>query len=183
MDGDRIVDPGSNPAFAEPLPNPVSLARANGVDMPDVVAAPHPCRSSDGSAGEEIVIMQRRFATRLRPCLQMPKLHRQHCTLNRIHAVVESFQHMAIPLGLSPVAQSPNAPCHLVVIGDNGAALAAGAEVLARIEAEASEVAETAGAAACVLGAVRLRRIFDDDKTVRAGDLENGIHGGNPSMQ
>ena len=56
---------------------------------------------------------------------------------------------------LKPIGQ-------LVVVGGEHAAVAGAAEVLGRIEAEAADVADRAGAAAVELGADRLGGVFDD---------------------
>ena len=71
----------------------------------------------------------------------------------------------------APVAQHPDALraySGLSVV--DHAAFAVGAEVLAGVEAEARHVAEAADAAALVFGAVRLRRVLDDDQAVSPRD-------------
>jgi hypothetical protein len=60
--------------------------------------------------------------------------------------------------------------------GGNEAGIAVGAEVLARIEAEAGEMADAAAAPAVDLGAVRLRRVLQQDQPAAAAErLEGGI--------
>ena len=53
-------------------------------------------------------------------------------------------------------------------------ALAVRAEILAGIKTEAADVADAAGPAALVFGAVRLGRVLDDDEVVPARDLQIG---------
>ncbi len=69
------------------------------------------------------------------------------------------------------------------VAGGHHAALAARAEVLARIEAEAAEVAEAAAAAALVLGAVGLRGVLDDDQAALPRDGEDRVHVGRLAVE
>ena len=102
---------------------------------------------------------------------EMAQLDAQDRALDAVHAVVEALQDVVVALFLAPVAQHADRSWHvLVVVGDDDAALAVGAEVLAGIEAEAAGHADAAGAAALVLGAVRLAGVLDDGNAVAVGD-------------
>ncbi len=81
-----------------------------------------------------------------------------------------------MPSGLAPVAELAHGVGLRVVVGDDGAALAAGAEILAGVEAEAGQVAEGAGAPALVLGAVSLGRVLDEGEPVLIGEGADRIH-------
>ncbi len=73
------------------------------------------------------------------------------------------------------VAQHTQAARDLRVIRDDRPALAVRAEVLARVEAEAAGACERADAAALVAGAVRLRRVLDDEEVVTVCHFEDGV--------
>jgi hypothetical protein len=60
---------------------------------------------------------------------------------------------------------------------------AVGAQVLARIEAEAAGVAEAADRAVLVDRAVRLARVLDHLEPVALGDLEDGVHVGRVAVE
>ena len=67
--------------------------------------------------------------------------------------------------------------------GRDRAALAAGAEVLAGIEAEAAHFAEGPGPHAAAFGAMGLRRVLDDGEPVPPRDLRDRVHVGEPAVQ
>ena len=90
---------------------------------------------------------------------------------------------MVVFLALAPVAEHAQPRGQVVAVGDDGAALAAGAEVLARVEAEATDIAEAAGAAALVLCTMRLGRVLDHDEAIGIGEREQGRHVGHAAMQ
>ena len=81
---------------------------------------------------------RRVVAAGLGPGFEMAQLHAQDRALDAVHAVVEALEHVVVALLLAPVAQHAHGLGVLVIVGDDDAALAAGAEVLARIEAESS---------------------------------------------
>ena len=61
-----------------------------------------------------------------------------------------------------------------VVAGHDHPGVAVGAEILARIEAEAGGIAEGSDPPAAVARSVRLRRVFDEPQAVAAGDVRQG---------
>ena len=83
---------------------------------------------------------------------------------------------MLVAAPLRVVAQGADALGEDRVVGGHRAAFAGRAEVLAGVEPEAAEASHRAGAAAAVVGAVRLRRVFDDRDAVAVGDREDGVH-------
>jgi hypothetical protein len=84
---------------------------------------------------------------------------------------------------LAAVAQDTQRFRVLGVVGDDHPAFAVRAEILARVEAEARQVAHAADAPAAVARAVRLRRILDDEQSVPARDRQNRIHVGRLTVQ
>src|SRR5438067_1649185 len=121
-------------------------------------------------------------ATQRRPRLEVAQLDAENRALQPLHPVVVAPQHVVVLLRLTPVAQHADRLGVAGVARRDEAAFAAGAKVLARIEAETREVADAADAAAAVLRAVRLARVFDDDQIALARDGENRIHIGGLSV-
>ena len=74
---------------------------------------------------------------------------------------------------LAPISQHADFSGVFGTVGGHQTALAGGAEILGGVEAEAAEIADAAGAAAAIFGAVRLRDIFDDDQFVALRDIED----------
>ena len=70
------------------------------------------------------------------------------------------------------VAQGAEAGGHLIIVGDDGPALAEGAQVLARVEAEAAAQAERPGPLAAVLGPVRLGGVLDQRDAAPPADVQ-----------
>src|SRR5690348_13600057 len=62
-------------------------------------------------------------------------------------------------------------------------AFAKRAEVLARVEAEAAQIADRTCAAPLVFRAMRLRGVFDDNETMPSSDRHNWIHVGHESVK
>src|SRR5262249_57969192 len=89
-----------------------------------------------------------------------------------MQAVVEALQLVHVPVHLAPVAKRSDRARQLGVVRHDRTALAVGAQVLSRVEAEAAEVAERADTAALVLRAVRLARVLDHLQAVPGGDLQ-----------
>src|SRR5262249_34487469 len=140
-------------------------------------------RNINPASGEEIVILARVGPARLGPLLEMTQLHPQNRALHPLHAVVESLEHVVIALLLSPVAKHADRLRVLFIAGDDRAAFAVCAKILARVEAEAARYPETAGAAPLVLRAMSLAGILDDLKSMALGDVENRIHVGHLPVQ
>jgi hypothetical protein len=86
-----------------------------------------------------------------------------------------------VALALPVVAQHPDPLGQRVVVGDNGAALAQRAEVLAGVEAEAAGPTHRPRAGPCaarasVLGGVGLARILDDLDAELLSEAEDCVH-------
>ena len=96
---------------------------------------------------------------------------------------------MEVLARLAPVAQPAQTLCEVCSAGDDRAALAASAQVLARIEAEGrgpahrSRLAPAALSPGVILGAVGLAGVFDDDQAVFACELQDRIHVGHLSVE
>ena len=83
---------------------------------------------------------------------------------------------MLVLLALPEIAQQAEAVGERRVRGDDCAGVAVSPEILARIETECGDVAETSGAPAVPARAVRLTRILDDEDAVPACELEDRLH-------
>src|SRR5262249_59432173 len=88
-----------------------------------------------------------------------------------------------VPVHLTPVAKRSDRARQLGVVRHDRTALAVGAQVLSRVEAEAAEVAERADTAALVLRTVRLARVLDHLQAVPGGDLQEGAHVGRLAVE
>ncbi len=73
-------------------------------------------------------------------------------------------------------AQQTHVRVELRVAGDHRTAVAPGAEVLGRVEAEAAGVAKRSGRPTAVPGPVGLASVLDDEDAPRPAEREQGIH-------
>src|SRR5690606_30290759 len=132
------------------------VARADRVDVMNVAHVVRNLRPRHRAAREVLVVARRRPASRFGPRVELAQLHSQYGRLQLLEPIVEALEHvLVLPFG-APVAQHPDPSRVLEIVRGDHSALAAGAEVLARIEAEAAHVADAADASPLVLGAVRL---------------------------
>src|SRR5690348_12419158 len=97
------------------------------------------------------------------PAIQMRQLRRDHGSVDGIEAEIAA-DNLVIVLRLGPMpAQYPQLIGASGVLGDDHPPVAGRAQVFRREKREASIVADRAGAAALVLGADGLRRVFNHD--------------------
>lgn len=80
-------------------------------------------------------------------------------------------------------AQHPREVGHLVVVGDEQAAVTERAEVLAGEEGVRADVTDGAGLLAFVAGAEGLGAVFDDQQVVFLGDGHDFVHGAGVAVQ
>ena len=74
------------------------------------------------------------------------------------------------------VAQFADDPVNFVIVGDNGPAVAEGAQVFLRDEAGAYGIAELADLKTVAAGPDCLGVVLDDHQLVLVGDLADGFH-------
>ena len=150
----------------------IDAVEQHDVEMPNVaggICAVGSCRpgtSASSSWYSRSVTPARRV-----PLVEMRQLHVEHRALDAFHSGVVTDFDVIVPAVLSVVAEAADAGGDGVVIGDDRAGFAKGAEVLAGVEAEAADAADRADAAALMLGAVSLGGILDQRKAVSIGDL------------
>ena len=90
---------------------------------------------------------------------------------------------MVILHTLAVIAQQPQPGGRRVIVGYDQAGVAVRAEVFRGIEAERGRVAEASRAAIPVPGAVRLRRILDDQQVVPGGNRHHAVEIGRLPVQ
>src|SRR5450755_209261 len=83
----------------------------------------------------------------------------------------------------APIPQHADGVLVSRIAGDHGAAFSISAQILPRIEAEATHVADAAHTPALVLRAVRLGGILDHDQVVPPRDLHDGVHIGGLAVE
>ena len=131
--------------------------------------------NDDGRRGEALVVTGGELAATLCPRVEMGELRAEDRRLERVEAAVPPTAHRVVLGLLSVVPQEPGALGGRWVGRRHGAAVAEGAEVLRRVEAEGGRVGDRAGTRSAVLGADRLGSILDHLEIVRAGKREDPI--------
>ena len=184
MQRHRIVDPRLHALGPQSLPHSVTVVHLHHVE---VVHGLHVVPHGDGRDARHIA--QTFIIPRSRPAPgvvrrgQMGELGEQEARLQIVQpvAVADCLVHR---LGLLPVvAQQPHRAVGGGVARDHGAAVAQGAEVLARVEAEGGRDAERAAGPPLVQRAVRLAGVFDDGQAAARGELEDRIHVGRLAVE
>ena len=123
------------------------------------------------------------FPTGPVPALQPFQLDAEHRSLDRIETAVVAFEVVKIFLRLPVIPDHAHLLRHLFVLRHDGPGFAEGSEVLAGIEAETASRAQRAGLPVFIGGAVGLAGVFDDDKLVLPGDLEDRVHVGRLAVE
>src|SRR5690349_18279637 len=176
MDGDRIVDARIDAAIRERALEVVAMPGTNRIDVVDVAASRHDPRDPESRRAKKGIVVCGMPAPRTGPRVEMSELHAQDGALQALHPVIESLDDVVITPLLAPVSQDSERVRVLGAVGRDEPGFAIRSKILARVEAEASEVADASDTAPFVLGAVRLRGVLDDDEPVAARDLDNRIH-------
>src|SRR6266550_6568261 len=158
-----IVDRSLNTLLPQCVLKPVTLLNADSVHMVHVARAGHLLRNVHVQTRERFRIPPSMLTPRLCPPFQMPQLYPQDRTLQPLHPVVKSLEYVLVLLFLPPVTQHTDPARVLFVIGQDHSPFAVSTEILARIEAKASQVSQTAASPTFVFGTVRLRRVLDHD--------------------
>ncbi len=178
-----MVHVRSDPAPAQLGANAVALAHPDDVvliDVPLVAAARG--RREAGVGKERVVAPGDREPARV-PSVETAQLHAQHRGLHRVEpAVVADDQMLRLDL-LPEIARDAHALGHVRVGGADRAAVAVGAEVLRRIEAERGDRAERPGAPAAMSRAVRLAPVFDEGEPASLGERGERVEIGDLAVQ
>ncbi len=177
MHGDRIVDAGLDALRSQIALQLRTIAGTDRVHMIDV-ARISACLGRHCRTGKQSIIERRVIAPAFGPLLDVLELDAQNRPLNSFQAIVESLEHVMILRLLAPVAQHSNFRGEFRIAGDHCPALSVCAEILAGIETETAQIAETSRATALIFGAVSLRGVFDHSQSAPACDLQDRIHVG-----
>lgn len=110
--------------------------------------------------------------------VQIPQLHLQHGGLEGIEAGIDAHQFVIVAIVAAVETELGEEFGQGGVVGGDHAGVAVSAEILARIEAETTDGADGAAAAAFVFRANGLGGVFDNHGAVTAGDVEEGVHVG-----
>src|SRR5436190_4961558 len=113
-------------------------------------------RNLDGSAGQERSIQGGAYSPLFCTPPKVRKPRAQNGGLHFVEPAVDADFDVTIPVGLSSVAQPSDTRGQRSVAGDDGAAVAQGAEILCGVEAERARGSERADGAASGCGEMRL---------------------------
>ena len=108
--------------------------------------------------------------TQLVPAVEVTELHAQHGCLKRVEPLVRPDHDVLVLPPLAEIAQQPDLVGELLVVGRDGARVAVGAEILARIEAERGDPAERPATTPLVARTVSLAGILDEGETLLVAD-------------
>ena len=117
---------------------------------------------SKPSPGKQPAISRCQLAPRLVPCTDVLQLHRQHRTLESVHARVPAQLIVVVAPPHSLVAQHLHALRHIIAVCCHHARIARRAQVLRGIKTERRRIAQPAGLHSIPLRAPRLRGVFDN---------------------
>ena len=137
----RIVNTRRDAVSRQLLLQGLPLLHANNEEMPHRLGLRVRGRQPDAAVAEPFqycAACRRREAFQASRC---PKLCSQDGGLNRIQSAVEAFDLMDVLLFTPVVGEAHDSVNQLLIPADDGASVAACAEVLARIKAEAGRVA------------------------------------------
>jgi hypothetical protein len=112
------------------------------------------------------------------PLRKVLQLHTEDGGLESIEPAVHPFHVMVVFFNPSVVREHSCPDRPFVVAGDDRPAVSIGAQVLAGIETEATDIPDRTDSPAFVHGAMGLGRIFHNLQTVLRSDFQNGIHVG-----
>ena len=105
-------------------------------------------RQAQRQPGQPLAVARGQAPARLRPRVQPAQLHAQHRRLHLVEPAAVAELDVVIAAGVAVVAQPAHVLGHVVAIREQQAGVAAGAEVLGRIERQAGDVAPAADRAA-----------------------------------
>jgi hypothetical protein len=167
------MDAGSDPAGRERGTQLVTAGRTDDVEVPHVFSP----RRLDGrvDTDEGLSVPGRDLTPPPIPRVEMPKLRAQNRGVEGIEPFIPSFDDVNALRLLTETAEQANSLRELFVVRRDGAAVAEGAGILARVEAERGETAECSDTAPLVPRSVRLAGVLDERDTAGFAQLEEGI--------
>ena len=124
---------------------------------------------------EEGVVLQAMAVPGLVPVVDVSELGLEHDGLDGIEAAVDALDLVDVLLERAVVGEQAGVPGEIVVVGDDGPAVAVGAEVLAGIEAERPGDAERPRLLALERREMGLGAILDEMEPVLVADRLDGL--------
>ena len=112
----------------------------------------------DAGAGEHFVVASGGVTAHLGPLLNVFHLYPENGALDALKAHIETLEFVMVFLFGTPVTQHTDLAGIFRIAGNDHAAFASCAQILAGIEGEACEIANRAGATAIVFRAMRLAK-------------------------
>src|SRR6266852_3712861 len=183
MDRHRIVDRGLDALLGERLHQALPIRRTYCVDVIDVPSVGRLGGDRHAAIREQGAIARRVRSPRLGPPFEVAQLDAQDRALDTLHPVVVARQRVMVLAVLAPVPQHADGARLLLVARYHHPALAVRAKVLARVVAEAGEVAEAADGPAIVLRAVCLSGVLNDEQFVSLRHREQRVHVGRLAVE
>ena len=117
------------------------------------------------------------------PLFDVTQLDQQHGGLQRIEAAVVTEYVVLILDALSVISQQAELIRQFGVVGDDGASIAKGTQVLAGVETKTSCIAQRPCPPIVILRTVCLGRILDDFQAVSVRDASESSHAGTLSVK
>lgn len=140
-------------------------------------------RGVDAGFLEQAVVVGGDLLAQLNLLGQDLELGQQDGGLQGVEAAIHAHADVVVAAVLAVAGDLPDDLGELVVVGEDGTAVAVAAQRLAREEAGAGDGAEVARHAALVAGAEALRGVFDDRDAVFGGDGVDGVEVGALAVQ
>jgi len=184
MRRDRIMDLRLDPLTLQMADQCSALGVPHDIEMPgrDRILAGRR-RSHDAAVCEPAVITLRKVPALPVLFVETPQPDSQQGGLQLVETAVQTLRVMYVFNRRAVIAQGPQPVRQRCVVRRHRAAVAKGAEVLRRIEAETGGVAERARAPAVIFGTMRLRGALDHLEPVIGGEGTDCRHLRRPAIK
>src|SRR5271165_7691485 len=158
MQRNRIMNPGADTLLSKVDLQRFAIQHADHVEVIDVAGSVGLQRGNHAFGfAEEMLIALGGFLTPASPVRQMTQLYGEKARLQGIKATVVALNIVIILLGLAMIADHAHLAGDFFVIGGGCSGFAASPEILARVEAESTDLPDGAGFAPAIFF---LREIF-----------------------
>jgi len=173
----RVVDAGADARSPEFREHAVAFGDLYDVEMPDVlVALARGGQAHAGQVGQHLGVAGGGGAACGVPPVEAAQLCPEHGGLHRVEARVHACPVVHVLDRAAVCAEVPNVLRDVRVVGEHGAGIARGSEVLARVEARRGDPADRAGPADGRRRALRLRGVFNDHQPVPLRNRGERLH-------
>lgn len=134
----RIVQTGLDAHVRKPAAETVAIFNLNDVQMEDLFAMWTGSRKHERESPQRMRIVFCGSTAEIIPSVQMPEFYAKESALDTLHAHVVPWKFVLIFPRRAVISPQSETPGESSVIGGDRTALSAGAQVLGRIETEAS---------------------------------------------